>query len=155
MYRYADGPPTSPPWSPEDVNIFVLFFWAHRSASNVHGHYKPSLLHGARGEGPPLSSWKEIVRNQNVAAPFTAATPMAATSIGSSPKFSSVRPNRGSVQTLISGEKPRSTPVASGGKNQNRRVGTEKRKMGIGSSLQDHKLQCIHNHKNKKGLATW
>ena len=29
-----------------------------------------------------------------------------------SPKFSSVRPKRGSVQTLISGEKPRSPPFA-------------------------------------------
>jgi len=37
---------------------------------------------------------------------------MRATSSGSSPKFSSVRPKRGSVTTLISGERPREAPHA-------------------------------------------
>ena len=45
-------------------------------------------------------------------SPTTAATPSAATSAGSSPKFSSLRPKRGSVGTFSSGLKPRSVPVA-------------------------------------------
>ena len=42
--------------------------------------------------------------------PWSAATPYAATSIGSSPKFSSMRLKRGSVQTCRMGERPWSPP---------------------------------------------
>ena len=54
--------------------------------------------------GPPKPS--------NPCSPCTAATPMFATSRGSSPKHSALRPNRGSVATLSTGASPWTVPLA-------------------------------------------
>ena len=48
----------------------------------------------------------------SVAAAWPTSTANRSTSVGSAPKFSSLRPNLGSVHTLISGDRPRSPPQA-------------------------------------------